>query len=346
MSTSAVALLRQAYPQAKVTMMVRPAAADIVRNNPVIDDIIVYDYTSKYNTFWDMLNFIRNIRQRKFDLSVSFDRKLRPALIALLAGIPIRVGPDRIFDDKPSYVTRLFTHTVHIPHDIINTHQSENYQAIVRGFFGVEGLARPVMGRYTDKNINNADSLINLLPRKKYRIALCVKGTFKLKNWPQDYFAQLVDELAARYDAAFFIIGAHEDREYADEIINRTKTFVANFCGRTTLLDLAALLTKADLFITVDTGAMHIASAIGIPLVAIFGCTSPNRWRPLNNKSAIHYASLPCSPCAVSENECQTKECLTRIRVEDVLQSAANLLESRANSEGEGRSKLEHCDNA
>ena len=147
LTTSAIALLKKVYPQAKITMLVRPVVREAVENNPVIDEVMIFDYKAKENSLGKMWSMVKEIRHKKFDLSISFDRKSRPAILCWLAGIPVRVGPDRVFDDKPSKVTWLYTHTVHIAHDLANTLQAETYQEIVRQFAGIEGHELPVMAR-------------------------------------------------------------------------------------------------------------------------------------------------------------------------------------------------------
>ena len=133
LTTSAVALLRKAYPEAKITMLVKPAVQEAVENNPVIDEVIVFKYRARENSLGKMWRMVRDLKRRHFDLAISFDRKLRPALLCWLAGIPTRVGPSRVFDDNPSKVTWLYTDVVEIRHDLENTLQAETYQAIVRG---------------------------------------------------------------------------------------------------------------------------------------------------------------------------------------------------------------------
>ncbi len=320
LTTSAVALLKQCYPQAKISMMVRPAVADILQDNPLLDEVIIYDYKAKHKSVKSMLAFTKELRKRKFDVSISFDRKLRPALLTMLAGIPVRVGPERVFNDKPSWITMLYTHTIKVQHDIVNNLQAETYQAIIRGFTGCQGNAKPVTGKITAANLANAQALFSTLPAKRHRIALCVKGTFALKTWPGDRFAQVVDILSQRYDAAFFIIGAPEDRQYADKVASLTKVPVANFCGKTTLRDLVALFEQTDLFITVDTGAMHIAATTKVPIVAIFGCTSPKRWHPLSDKSKVLFRNLDCCPCAIPEDACPEHKCMD-IAVSEVVEA-------------------------
>jgi len=316
LTTSAIALLKREYPHAKITMMARPMVKDILENNPLIDEVIIYDYRGKHKPISKMLEIIGVLRVKKFDLCISFDRKLRPAVLCMLAGIPVRVGPDRVFDDKLSLVTKLYTHTIKIPHDIINTHQAETYQAIIRGFTGCQGTMKPVISKVTSIHESKAQHLLNTLPLRKTKIGLCVKGTFALKNWSQERFAQLVDALAAQYDAAFFIIGAPEDKEYAAEVIAIAHTPIANFCGQTSLLELVALLQKTDVFITVDTGATHIAATVGVPMVVIYGCTSPKRWRPMSDKATVLSTNEPCCPCAIPPDACPAHGCMQKISVD------------------------------
>ena len=126
LTTSAIALLKKAYPQARITMLSRPIVREVIEHNPVIDDVILFDYKAKQNSIGKMWAMVQQLRRRKFDLAISFDRKLRPALLCLLAGIPVRVGPSRVFDSKPSRVTWLYTHTVPITHDLDETLQADH----------------------------------------------------------------------------------------------------------------------------------------------------------------------------------------------------------------------------
>lgn len=334
LTTGAVSLLKQAYPEARVTMLVRPVVREAVENNPVVDEVIVFDYKAKENSLGKMKAMVREIRRRKFDLSISFDRKLRPALLAWLARIPVRVGPDRVFDDKPSRVTWLYTKVVHIPHDLDDTLQGETYQRIVRGFAGMEEnvKARPVMARIEAVNRDKAESLFKRLPKARFKIALCVKGTFPLKTWPKEYFAQVVDELAGAYNASFFVVGAPGDRSYADEVIACMRTPVENFCGETNLVDLAAVISMSDMFITVDTGATHIAATTGVPMVTMYGCTSPRRWHPYNDNARVLTSEEHCCPCSVRAEECPSwpePDCLYHITPEMVLAECGRLLSKR-----------------
>lgn len=326
LTTAAIALLKKQYPHAKVTMMVRPMAAEILQNHPLVDEVIVYDYKGKDKPVGKLLALLRKLRAKKFDLSICFDRKLRTSVLSFLAGIPVRVGADKVFDDKPSLMTNLYTHVIKIPHDIVNTHQSETYQAIVRGFTGCQGTMQPSIGAIMPEHEQRAKSLLDTLPMSKFKIGLCVKGTFALKNWPQQRFSETVEQLAVQHDASFFIIGAPEDKAYANEVIAKTKVPIANFCGQTSLMDLAALLQKTDLFITVDTGATHIGAVIGVPMVVVYGCTTPKRWHPISQKAVAISSNEPCCPCCVREDGCPEIMCLNNISVNQVIEKTKVVL--------------------
>jgi len=327
LATAAVSLLKKQYPRAKITMMVRPIAAEILQNHPLIDEVIVYDYKSKDKPIGKILALVRTLRARKFDLSICFDRKLRTSVLSLMAGIPVRVGIDHVVDNRRSLMTYLYTDVIIIPHDNV-IHQVETYQAIIRKFTGCHGSMVPVIGAIMPEHEQRARTLLAILPKKgTVRIGLCVKGTFALKNWPQQRFVETVEGLAAQYDASFFIIGALEDKAYAAQVIAKTKTPIVNFCGQTGLMDLAALLHRTDLFITVDTGASHIGAVVGVPMVTIFGCTSPKMWRPISDKALVISSNERCCPCNVGYNECLKHRCMNNISVDQVLEKAELVLD-------------------
>lgn len=326
LTTSALDLLKKNFPDVKITALVKPVVKDALIDNPVVDDVIIFDYKSKVSTFKQTREMISEIRKRKFDLSISFDRKLRPALITFMSGIPKRVGPSKVFDDNKSRVTIFYTDVVKITHDLNKTLQAETYQEIVRKFFNIEGHGTP---RFPKTFSPKANELLSNLAPNKLKIALCVKGTFPLKTWSKEYFAEVVDALSIRYDAEFFIVGASDDKAYADEVIAAMKVDVKNFCGETSLTDLAEIFRKTDLFITVDTGSAHIAATTKVKMITIFGCTPVERWRPINPNAISLTSNEPCCPCKVQPEKCPSypaPNCLYNVKPETVINAAIELL--------------------
>ncbi len=330
LTTAATALLRRAYPDAKVTMMVKPVVRDAVMGSPVVDDVITFAYRPKENSVGAMLRMVKELKKRRFDLAVSYDRKLRPALLAFLAGIPERIGPSRVFDDRASRVTWLYTRTIPVTHDLDRTLQAETYMTIARGVTGQQGTARPAIAPPQREDEEAAERLLARLPKADKIVALCVKGTFPLKTWPKKYFGEAVRAIAAKHDAAFFVVGAPGDREYSDEVIEEMRPVGAlNFCGETTLRSLTALLARADLFLTVDTGAAHIAATTGVPMVVAYGCTTPDRWRPINDNARALTSNESCCPCSFAADACPSAPepaCLWNVTPDEAVAACEALL--------------------
>lgn len=294
MATSAAALLKKIYPGVKITMLVKKLAEEMAVNNPVIDEVLSAEYRQKQAALGYMAEMVRYLKSQRFDLFVSLDGKVRPALLATLAGIPVRIGPKAMFGsntDMPLLLTNRYA-----VGDFKTTHYSDALQDMICQFTGSSLEADPVLPFIAPENTARADELLNRLPEKKLLIGLCAK-TNPRKTWPADSFVALLDRLATEYDAAFYVVGGGYDRDYNDDLIRRTRATVTNFCGDTSLVDFMAILAKTDVFISLDTAPMHIASAMDVPLVAIFGCTAPKSVAPLSKKAIILAPDLPCVPC-------------------------------------------------
>ncbi|MBR1419675.1 MAG: glycosyltransferase family 9 protein [Selenomonadaceae bacterium] len=304
LSTSAVALIKKLDPSVKITMLVRPFAREVVENNPVVDDVISFGYKAKKKSWREMWQMVQKIKRENFDLCISLDRKLRPALLTWLARIPTRVVPERIFDDKSSRVTMFYTDVTPMNPNFENIPQADNFQSVIREFFHTNLKAKPVIGIPREDNIRKAEDLLNTLPKSKLKIALCVKGSFPLKDWPPEYFVRLIQMLDQKYDSSFFIIGAPGDRDYAEKIVQSSAIPIQNFCGKTSIMDLVPIFEQTDLFVTVDTGALHVAATTSVPIVAMYGCGPSTRWPPLTENSRIVCAHVDCSPCHVAADAC------------------------------------------
>lgn len=330
LSTSAAALLKKICPTVKITMMVRPFAKEIVINNPVIDDVIIFDYRAKGKSFRTMWEMVKRIRKEKFDACISLDRKLRPAILTYLAHISERVTADKIFDSKPSHIVHMYTDVVPMSTDYERQPQAENFQTIIREWLHLNDIhAKPVIGIPTADNHQHVDSLMKCLSSGKKHIALCVKGSFPLKTWPKEHFVELIKKLHHRYDADFFIIGASSDKDYADEVIGLCPVELHNFCGLTSLMDLAELFKRTHLFVSVDTGSLHIASTTSVPIVAMYGCGPSDRWPPLTENCRIVTTKEECSPCHIPADACPTNprpKCQWNITPEMVFKACQELL--------------------
>lgn len=336
MATSAADLLKKVYPTARISILVKKLAEEVVINNPVIDEVISADYQQKAAATGYMRQLVKHLKSEKYDLFISLDGKFRPALLATLAGIPIRIGPACMFGSN-TRLPLLFT-TIYPVGDFKTTHYTEVLQSMIRRLTGTQLTADPVLPGILPENHARAGALLDKLPTKKLLIGFCAK-TNPRKTWPAQRFAQLMNALSEKYDAALYIIGGDYDRAYIDNLISQTNAPVANFCGMTSLVDFMALLTKTDVFVSLDTAPMHIASAMDIPLVAIFGSTAPASVAPLSSKAIVLAPELPCIPCIprrvqvfpgisrqTGPKECPEQRCMDQITVEMVLAAISKQL--------------------
>ncbi|WP_346353550.1 glycosyltransferase family 9 protein [Azotosporobacter soli] len=320
LATAAVALLKEQYPTAGITMLVKDSVAPILEDHPLLKEVLVLPNRPKERSLKKLWQFVKEIRKRRFDMAILLDRKLRPALLAWLAGIPVRVGADRLFDNKPSSIRHLYTDVVKVPDDFLKTHQAELFQSVIRGYFHCEGSARPSIGKLSEAHRERAQALLPARREGAFRIALCVKGTYYLKDWPQENWGELLAQLDAMIDADYVIVGAPADAAYAEQIADKAKRPLKNLCGQTNLKELAALIEAVDLFITIDTGAMHIAATQPTPVIGLFRCVSANRWRPCSDSGDVLTIRLPECPAVTTPEDCPMQYCVDQIAVESVVE--------------------------
>lgn len=157
-------------------------------------------------------------------------------------------------------------------------------------------------------------------------INICASSRWLTKGWPRAHLVKLFQELGAR-DMRIIITGSEDDIEEADALINAVKNIkLINACGKTTVNQLACLIKQCGVFISADSAPLHIAAAMGVPLIALFGPTDPLRHMPPAENCVVLKKNLACSPCY--KTKCKTKECMQLITPQDVLDAVERLLNS------------------
>lgn len=291
LATSAIALVRRQYPDAWITLMTVPRVAPIFEGHPLVDEVLAFAYQSKGKSWSDMLTMVGEIKKRRFDINISLDFRLRPLLIALLAGIPVRISGDNLYQYKPRWYRFLFTKLYSVVGQYAE-HQTETFLKLVRQFLSLpeDATAAPSLPSSSSEARLKMHALLKLSDTnetQRKKVLFCVRGTHPEKNWPKESFAQVIDDTAARYNADCYIIGAPGDYDYAQTVIDKCGKTVENLCGKTEPTDLVALFEISDLLVTVDTGSAHIAATTQIPIISIFLCTNPVQWRPLSSKATV-----------------------------------------------------------
>ena len=285
LATPAIALLKTAYPQAKITLMVVGRVAPLFEKHPLIDEILVFDYKNKKCDKWQILKYLR---AQKYDLNISLDFRLRPLALVIAAGIKQRITGDGLYQYQQQWYRFLFSKRYDLSGQYRTDHQVETFAKIMRGFLQLPAdckLPKPSLPVPTAQECLKVE---HLMPSNKKKVLFCIRGTHPEKNWEIEKFVTVVRELQKQQDTDCYIIGAPGDCEYAQELLNRLPlNSIENLCGSTRLTELTALFAVADLLISVDTGVAHIAATTNIPIISIFLCTNPVQWRPLSKNAQI-----------------------------------------------------------
>jgi heptosyltransferase-2 len=323
LSTPVIKALRDRYPQAYIAMMVSPYARDIVEGNPYLDKVIIYDKDGAHKSWFNSFKFSRGLKKKKFDLALILHPANRVHLVSFLAGIPRRIGYDR----KLGF---LLTDRIKHTKQLGEKHELEYNLDLLR-YLNIEpqekNLYMPVKPEsekwvrelFKQEGIQEADKLLAIHPA-----ASCPS-----KIWPAERFAQAADKLAQKYGFKILIIAGPKDLKTAEVLVKHLRSGVINLAGKTSVSQLASFLKRCALFISNDSGPVHIASAVGTPVISIFGRNqaglSPRRWGPVGLKDRVLHKETGCIECLA--HNCQKQfACLKAISVEDVLAAADAIL--------------------
>ncbi|MFA5177622.1 MAG: glycosyltransferase family 9 protein, partial [Candidatus Omnitrophota bacterium] len=281
------------------------------------------DKDGAHKSWFNSLKFSRGLKRKKFDLALILHPVNRAHLVTFLAGIPKRVGYDRKLG---------FLLTDRIKHTKQRGEKHEvEYNLDLLRYLDIEPLGKdpymPVKPEsekwagelFKREDIDETDKLLAIHPA-----ASCPS-----KVWPAERFAQATDNLAQSYGFKVLIVAGPKDLQAAEAVAEHMRSSVINLAGKTSVSQLASLLKRCVLFISNDSGPVHIASSLGTPVIAIFGRNqaglSPRRWGPLGLKDRVLHKETGCIECLA--HNCQKQfACLKAITVEDVVSTADEIL--------------------
>lgn len=323
LSTPAIRAVREAYPKAHIACMVRPYARDIVAENRDLDETIVYD---KSMGIVGTVRFIRYLRKQRFDLAIVLHPTSRSHLVTFLARIPERVGYDR----KLGWLlTKRVPHTKHLG----LRHEIEYVLELLR-HVGIEAGTKKMSLEVTTESRERAAELLARHGIAHDDAVICVHpgASCRSKRWSPRRFAEAADRLAAQCRAKIVIVAGPDDKEVAGDVASAMRGPCVNLAGETGVMELACILERARLFVSNDSGPVHIACAVGTPVVALFGRSdrglSPVRWAPSNEGDAVLHKDVGCVACR-AHNCRRGFKCLEAITVDDVLSAAGKVMEKR-----------------
>ena len=313
LTTPAIRAVRAHFPHAYIAMLVAKQSADILHENPHLNEIITFDRLAKNKDTGEMLRVIRMLRERKFTLALDFQRKFRTEMLMHFSGAAERVGKGRLC-------------TVRV-HEQGNKHATAHYFELLHAagipaedrrleLFLSESERLDAAQRFDTAGVNAGQLKVGFFPG----------AGWKLREWMPDRFAAIGDKLVSRFNANVLIFGGPKETELVQTVGSLMNADAIPFAGNLQIRQLAACIEKCDLFLTNDTGPMHIAAGVGTPTVSLFGPGNHIRFQPLGTLHQTIRHAVPCSPCKQFTDKCKDNICMKGIGADEVWESISRAL--------------------
>jgi len=322
--------LRREIPDAYIAWMAEDTWAPLLTHHTLIDEVIAIPkkrwragFLRPWNwldTLSEVLDKRRDVVANRFDMAVDFQGNLKSGSIIVFCGARERIGYGRAGSRElnPIFLTR------RVPFGENRIHRSEKALQLVRSVVGEAEYKRPDIPTSLEDDRFARAAVGDRRGRPVVAIHPATSSFGAVKRWPIESFAAVGDALAEKHGASVFVTWGPGEKDLAEQV-SRAMSRPARVSPETRELgQLVALLRECDLFIGSDTGPLHIASAVGTPVVAIFGPKDPAVYGPRGAPHRIVRVDLPCSPC--TKRKCDNPICMTSITPEAVTAAAAELL--------------------
>lgn len=314
-STAVIRNIRRNFPNSFLACIINSRCYPILKGNPYLDEIIVFDEKDRHKSILAKLEFIKFLKAKRFDTVFLLHRSFTRAFICSLAGIPERIG---YHTKKRDF---LLTKKIIAPR-LDTLHRIDYYLNLIERA-GLKAEDRYPEFFISEEDLKSIDNFLNKnsITKEDFLVAINPGGNWQPKRWPKDYWVVLSDRLISEFSAKVIITGSHNDILLAKDIKDLMKFRPIIASGIFNLKQLGALCKRLDLFITADTGPLHIANAVGTKkIIALFGPTSPNITGPYPGKNVIIVSKdVGCKiPCYVVD--CSDNRCMKAITPEEVIE--------------------------
>lgn len=308
--TPLIRTLKTALPNSEITLLLGSSAtAALFRYNPHVQEILVYDKTGKDQSHMPLLKLWKKLRERKFDLVINFQRSNLKTWFLATAAFPCGI---------------LVYHKAKDP----AIHVVDNYLETL-GPLGLASADRSLKLYFGKDDEQFADDLFSSSDfNARQVVALNPGASHAVNRWSTERFAALADMLADRLGIMVLLVGGAQDSALAQEIVSRARTKPLDITGKASLLQTGALLKKCALLVSGDTGPLHLATAVGTRVVALFGAADPARTGPVGTGHRVIQAKdVACVPCRSRTcNNSVYLDCMEKISAEEVFQAIAKML--------------------
>lgn len=324
LATPVLEALRRAFPAARIVVLAKRRGVAVLANNPNVDEVVVYDDAPDYHLPHRQWRLALRLRRERFDLAVDLSGNLMSSWILWAADPGYRVGFNhagfpRLLDRRIPYVS-----------------EGSVVEHLLSAVASLGATADPFPRIYLrDEEREEAARVLAEagVARGTRFAALSPGANWEYRRWPAERHAELSRRL--RVDGVPSVLtGSEDDRELCDGIAEASRGSAVSLAGRLDVRGLAAALERAAVFVGSDSGPMHIAAAVGTPVVALFGPNTPERFAPRGAPTRVLRHAYPCSPCEQKRCVRPDDRCMAAITVDEVFAAAKELL--RDGGEGGG----------
>lgn len=313
MSLPAISSIRQSFPQAEIAILAKPWVAEIFRNSRIVDRVILYQGHGIHRGIQGKWRLAKELKKEYFDLAVLLQNAFEAALISYLARIPRRAGYDT--DGR----SLLLTHAVTCNQEIKKKHQIDYYLGMVESLGFRSAGPTPYLGvpreqqeeacrMLRSSGVKKTEEIVGISPGATYGSA---------KQWFPERYGKLAEKIGKELGTRILIFGSQGDKKVGLQVRHNSGVPLIDLTGLTTLSQAMALIARCRLFITNDSGLMHVAAALNTPLIALFGSTNQRRTGPRGGLCRVINKSIPCAPCMRTDCPDQ-RQCMELISVEEV----------------------------
>lgn len=312
--------LRDLYPRAFIAWAVHPMAAPMLEGHPGLDEVLVIPKTQFP---WKLAGLKARLAPYRFDMAIDMQKLAKSALVAWLSGASIRIG----YDFRRTKELSWLFHTARLTRQDPQSHVVDQ----VLEFARLLGVPEPrAVWRLPVTDADRGVARAVGLPGERPHVVISIGASEPSKRWFAPGFARLIDLLSDAGAVPVLIGGPSPDeRALADDIRQLARRPFRDAAGQGTVRSLLGLLEPAGAFVGSDTGPLHLAAAMGIPCVGLYGPQNPRRSGPYGSLEYTVFKGLPCSPCFAGRCPHGTTSCLRSIRAEDVMASLGRIVRER-----------------
>lgn len=328
MTLPALEAVRDNFPSAEITVLAKPWVAPIYAHHPAVDQVFEFQKgEGAFNGWRAMARSIGEIRRARFDLAILFQNAFEAALLSYLGRVGLRIGY------RTDGRSLLLTHGIPRQKAVMECHQTEYYLSILRAM-GWEAWNRDPRLFVSKDDMKAANRMLKSegIQEEDFLMGLSPGAIFGgAKRWPAKRFAEIGDRAAETWGAKILVFGSRSEADICGQVVEAMQRPALDLSGRTSLGVAMGLIRRCSFFVTNDSGLMHIAAALNVPTVAIFGPTDPVATGPRGPRTMIVRHDTSCAPCL--KPECtEDHACMRGVLMKDAWETMKRLKDERPTS--------------